>query len=883
MRCFCAVPGAAMALLCLVAPAARSQDKTNTAGPTLAQALAQVESPRSDLYLTIGAETVRLPKDAQAPPAGATVPQVADAYGRMVHEYETVDAVAPARVTVVYAPPDTPNPYDGMPAGQVVKLLTGTFTKDQWKSFLGTSGVGYTEMSNDQQRSLFAALFPEGHLIIEKDNPTGPNDLATRQDLSGDALTQARLRLGYFMSLGLPVAGKPDTHTFGITLEPADAPTRYIMTNEQSYGADREYGGQVRETVDNGLKPTQLDADGAAFKAAVALDGVKTVDDLVARLAQATGREIYADARYGARTVTLLGPPKSARARDLLRALALCVGGTYRQVGPAYVLTDDVLGLGTKHALWKAFEEKAEALLPGQGNAFAAQPSSNIPYTIQDIGWGGDPLAFTPDQQKQFWAQWRSNSEQGGGPLDLTLPFNQLSPVQQEMARQIQQRNAKHHGDTTLDGTVMVQAEPLVQVTLPSLDGPVIVYDSYHDLLPYPHLTPAEQKAQDQRMAAQIPWQPNRADAPVSGPLRPLVQGFARRAVRLAPKTAQTLTKDFDSLQSLGFNEVWLRVSPNPTAKSDDAAVAMVTAAVKAGRTRGIVVLPELRLLDWGETTPVNLRDLDIRGLTASEADKTARFRSGDAHDTVTPFAPEVAGRLTALVGRLGALRGLGGMVWEDFTPPGYTQFTPDGPDDSFGDSLGFADAGRLAFLRWAHADPVDLYTNYYTDVRAKVSVPGFSEDYTQERALYDRWRGLRAHTGQALVMRLAATLSLPFRRATLRLPLLVPPANESFASIYGSWDDLHHPPPAETFITPKGPNGQPLMGVPVTEQMPGALSYHPVFFYASPNTTPRAQADAVARTLRQAAQQGQQNIVLDFTDKPGQLAALAEAERGTK
>lgn len=857
------------------APPPNAQTASN-----MAVALAGAEPPKAGVALAVNAAKIPLPKEAVLPGATPTVSEVAALFGRQAQDFNGVVAVAPPSLTVVYAPPETPNPYDGMPPKQVMKLLTATFTRAQWKAFMGLSGVGYSQMQGDAQTQLFQALFPDDRLVVEKDNPTGPNDPGTKRDISGAALTQARLRLGYIVSLALQVVDKPDTHTFAGSYEPPDAPARYIMMNAQGGDVDREFGAQVRETIPNALKSGELSFGAAPWQVPVSLEGVKTVDDLVFQIGTAAHQEVYADPRYGARPITLVGQAKSARAADLLRALALCVGGTYRQVGPAFVLTDDVIGLGTKHALWKAFEDKAQAMLPGGNDPFASTtPALATPYTVQDISFGQDPLAFTPAQQKAYWDKWKSEGGMSGSAMmDLTVPLDQLSPAQQEAARQTQQQDQKQHIDTTLDGTVMIQAEPDLEITLPSLDGPVMVFQSYDGLLPFPKLSPAEQKAQQQRMEEEFPFPPPETATAPKPDLRALVQGFTRRAVRIAPKTAKDVTRDLAALQILGFNEVWFQITPGATDKADGQAQSLLAQAITEGRAAGIAVLPDLRLLAWGADAPSALLDRDITAQTASEADKASRDGSRGTLDTVTPFAPEVAQRLAALVRRLGEMPGVGGMVWEHMTPEGYEAFSPDGGDSSSsGESLlGYALPGRLAFLRQAHADPVDLYTNYYTDERAHVRVPGYDDDFNQERALYDKWRSLRVQTSQGLARWLVAALPPSFSNRVPRLPLIVPPANSAFTNVYGSWDNLRLPPPGETFDSPRGPDGQPLMGVPVTERMPSTLSYHVVTIFGPPHPSTAQLTAEAANALRQAKKRGDHNILIDAVKTPNLLAKLA-------
>ena len=851
---------------------------------SLASALARTPPAAPDIALAVGAEKIPLLPDAVLPGTSPTLSDIAGEYGRLLQRFGPVAALAPPTMTVVYSPPDTPNPYDGMPPGKVLKLLASTFTAAQWKAFFSPAGLGYADLTTDAQKSLFAAFFPGGHLVVIKDKPNAADDPKTKQDISGDALTQAHLRLGFLMSVALQAAGKPDEHIFAGGDRPENGPTRYTMLNEQTYGADREFGAQVRESRPNLPKPSELDPN--TLTAPVPLAGVQTIRDLVIRIGLAQHLELYADARYAARTVILAGAAKSAPAGDLLSALALCVCGTYRKVGPAYVLTDDLVGLGTKHVLWKDFEAKAAALLPA---AASSSPAAS-PYTAQDIPWNtAGPDAFTPAQQSQFWKKQRENQMQGlGNVFDLTLPFRQLSPAQQEVAQQVQEHNEKSHTETTLDGPIMLQAEPVLTLTLPSLDGPVFLYDSYDNLLPPPALSPAEQAAQQTQMQARMPPLLRPAPAAPSGPLRPVVQSFTRRAVRLAPRDAAELSRTLAAMKTLGFNELWLQITPDPRPAASDTQLALLTQAVQAGRADGITVLPDVPLLRWAGASPAFL-DKDILGRTASEANKAAEYPQPAVSDTVTPFAPEVVARLAALVQSFARLP-LGGIVWEDLMPAGYQAINPNG-FDSLGNTepLGYADAGRLALLRSAQVDPVDLYTNSYTDERAHVSVPDFDTDFDLNRALYNKWRSLRADTAKTLATRLVSRLPASFLPAagSARRPLLVPPASEPFVSQYGSWDNFQGPLPTEEFIAPRGPDGQPLMGVPGTMQMKSAVSYQIITVYASPNVPVSESAEAASRSLRDAAQRPRhpseaarlRNIVVDATSAPGVLEALAASE----
>ncbi len=822
--------------LCFALAALPLSVRAAPAPPTpLSTALLHAVPPKTGVVLAVDAAKVPLPPEAVLPGDTPTVRQVGALYGRSAIDFGTVTVVVPPTITVVYAPPETPNPYDGMPPGQVMSLLAKTFTPAQWKAFLSPAGVAYTSMNGDTQAALFGALFPNGHLVVIQDNPTGENDPKTIRDLSGDTLTAAHLRLGFMVDMALQVEGEPTSHLFAAGLRPANSPPRYFMINAQDYNVDHELGATVRETVPNTLKAGQMALDDPALKAAVPLAGIKTVDDLVTRLGVTTKRELYADARYGTRPVTLLPANGSAPAADLLRALAVCVGGTYRQVGPAFVLTDDVTGLGTKHALWKAFEEKAAAMLPGGDPdplvgipAPAAGP--DVPYTTRDIPFGDDPLAFTPAQSARYWKEWGANpGHSSSGTRSVAVPLAQLSPAQREAAELMQDSNDKAGEHTTLAGTIEIQAEPEVQIVLPGLDGPVMIFQSYKGLLPDPSPTAVQEAVRQKNVASRFP---ETATPPTPLPdFSVLLRGFTRRAARIAPPAPEKMAHTLEALKALGFTEVWLQLVPNPSAPDTELKTRLAQ-TVAAGRTSGVAVVADLSLLRWANAEK-SIVDLDLRGRPGSP-------------ETVTPLAPTVSARLAALVRMVGSVPGLGGMVWDDLRPLGYQGSVF---DDSNTPALGYSKAGRLAYLRQAHTDPVDLYPAGFVDSRAHVSVPGFNDDDKNERRLYTAWQKARADAATVLTRRLTGALLPPFTRPAGRLPLLLAGGSSIPANSYASWDDLSRPMPNTS-----------------------ALVYAFAFVYL-PSAPPLAEWKAgAARALAVAVKRGSRNVVLDMTDQTKML-----------
>jgi len=147
--------------------------------------------------------------------------------------------------------------------------------------------------------------------------------------------------------------------------------------------------------------------------------------------------------------------------------------------------------------------------------------------------------------------------------------------------------------------------------------------------------------------------------------------------------------------------------------------------------------------------------------------------------------------------------------------------------------------------------------------------VSGFDSDFSLERRLFTDWGKQRANTLRALLGQLAAQ-----SKAHL---LLLPPSNAGFSASYGSWDDLRRPPPTVHFISPTGPDGQPLMGVPSTEHLSSALVYTKVQTFQPPHSSDAQWKAAAARGLVQASKRGDKNVVLDLT---GQATLWQEAAR---
>lgn len=804
------LPRFALLLLALafLPRAAPAQDAVPVKPSTLAAALAAIKPPEGEVVLVVAAEQTPLPPGATPPGAGASLNETAAAFGRITQDFGDVTAVAPPTMTLLNAAPGTPNIYADLPPGDALKLLAATLSPAQWKLMTGASGLGLDDLGTDTQHSLFLAQFPGGVLrVMPEHTPLSmPGRGEPSQNLSAD-LPRARLRLRREVMLMLP--SPEHENSFYNIFEPDDpAHKRYELEIGEA-PKDTLYGVQSRQEVPNAPKAGELDYDQPALRKTVTSDGIKTVGDLVARVGAECKLELYADRRYESRTVTLAGV-RTAPARRLLRALAFCLTGTFRRVGPAYVLTDDVLGLGTRRQIWAEFERQAEGLrrkpLDAAGDALITAHSPD------DLSTSADPLALSPAQAKQA----RQESPAGYGP-GLQLPFSALTPAQQQAARQkiaLFNQYRDHYkwlkgGETvSLDGKLSLEASPKLELIVPSLAEPVAMNNgpSLQELFrPSSEMQNKMREARAAQPAAPAPIALKPAPAP---PLAGLLRLIPHRAILAQVRTPADVDALVASMKTVGLNELWLDVfsggvcrvpvppgaiqagiAPPPPDAGD-----VLAEAVRVTRGSGIRIFAALDLLAWGIKTPAAIQERTILGEIEKEAEarretQETPFPGAGAPTTVSvsPFAPPVQAALRSLVQSLASRPGLAGIVWRETAPPGYEK----AGDGQQRPEFGYAGDARLSFLRHAHMDPLDVPLQ--NGGQANTSLPEF-EGGSEGAKLSEEWDKFRSG-GDVLLLRGLADL---WAARGVRRPILVRQRRQTWGDDwFGSWDGPAKPLPA--------------------------------------------------------------------------------------
>ena len=721
----------------------------NAPARTLLSDLASAHLAPDTVYLAVSAE--RQQASASTPPhtKDDTPASIATAYGLITDSFTSVVAIAPRTMVVLNTNLGTPNPYSGMQPTDVLKVLLASLTEAQWKLLTGSTGVGLSDLTTDAQKDEFLALFPAAKMHVQTQiSVADPNAQFKDIVVTQDELRRSRLRLGQFIQIGVPVVGKNNS-------EWLDAPGKFGNVSHQlmpDFG-DRQqnstiYGATVRSEVPNTAKASDLDLDVAPLRKTVPLTGLKTVDDLMAAIAKVSGYELYADRRYGSKSVTLLGV-SSARGRDLLSALALCVTGTFRKVGPAYVLTDDVQGAGARKLTIQRFAGLAQML--GHGMVQTAGDKMILDHPIDTLPDLDDRTALNDDQKAEI-AKKMVDSPSGTG--DLQLPMDKLTPAQRALARSFAAEHAVSPGNmaVTTDGKILMMRQSAMLLLVPSLPDPVSMeyYGSGSRL--YQPSSKLQQQMWTERAARARPTPEPEKTPQVTQKAPDFAATLAKypiRAVYSQVRTVSEIDALIASMKAIGLNMLYLDIFSEGSAHIPASGVPhdnvkagqdILTEALARASGSGIAVFPVLDLLRWGTDAPGSCRDLTILGETSSQAEawqtayedvvyqdksiEEARQTPPPSVLSVSPVAPQVQRGLAELVQSVSHMPGVSGFVFRETVTNGYNHAAAGG-SYSNKPEVGYTPENRLAFLRQEHIDPIDLESPQgFGNVQADLSLP---------------------------------------------------------------------------------------------------------------------------------------------------------------
>jgi hypothetical protein len=760
---------------------------------------------------------------------GLSLSAVTARYGRKPVTVGGITVIAPTAMYLLNVPDRLPDADSSNNQHHDLIQLMAALSPDQWERLAGPEGLTISDLSPQQQTRALKLL---------------PTRIATRQGkthtLSEQERLGAHLRLNYNTQLLLRnMAQENSYYVVDSNTAPSgdnDTPQWSKVDEDPNAEGDERTKPPLatqRKTVyqlkvTSQLKPGDINLSPEAMlsvpalRRGVSLSGIKTLGELVARTAKATGWELYADKRVAVLPLWVSNSESVVAAGDVLTALCWAVTGTWRRVGPqagpaAYILTDDREGIGTRYARLEEWEmaarlqaedsdDKAEERLTAQGIGSLLQFAPNDPFAVsKEI------------VERSFRAKDTPDGPNGRPADEVMLPT--LSPALQQAAANLVKQTGEE-GFSTPNAQVQLQADRgrlqvglKMTVLLPGIGelpaADVDADDPFIDIF-----SPLNQ-----------PKNKNGAETDEPPPaITPLTKTTGRGTVLLLTartpeeaKTAVHLARDF------GFARLWLFVE---SADEKDILVAALAEAKPLKLPVGAVV-PLLKA-HRKNSSPVDEVDRNLLGEASSAF--AQRFLAGPLSSqnnwTAVSVRNEIgttgadwlrfdtpvfaAAHLNRLC-TLAAIPGLASLAISDTLGPSYSPITaPLEENNGLASSgeFGYTPEMRLAFLRQEGYDPLDLCPHPFQSFAQPAILPFFSKyEFPPSKEEPEvSWTKLRNKTNHAFCVSLLPKL----RAAQPTLPLLMMDRATYVAgggSYWASWDIPEELPFRKSRYDRTGPN----------------------------------------------------------------------------
>jgi hypothetical protein len=671
---------------------------------------------------------------------------IAAANGYQSVWYGKVMAIAPNLMTVINDDPDLYNlPLSRLEAVDPWPYLLCSLTQQQF-DMLSSEGLGINDLTSDQQ-PLFAALVPDPLKFVSADiqppavvMPDATATEAQKDELArkytadlddynkqiisipaSQSLNEVRLHL-YIHQRFIVNAGEANSADYpGFNSDtPNTGPTKLVGDGVRSTDEDNAASKYLQSLfiihTPNTLKPSQIDWKIPALSAKVSVLNIKTVDDLVNAIRKATKLELYADPRYGDDSVYFGGDLSTPQpAANLMQALNLCVCGTWRQVGPAYVLTNDIEGLNSRYQFLRDVVESWSNRM--------SDISEKASMKLIDSDWLTNLTNFPGDNDELSKEQLQEAIGSQGSVYRTTTWDNLPTNVQTQLQQGVNEKAKKNNNDESGDSpSVQAHSAPPIQP-----GTPVKVRAS---------LTLALEVPGNGIMNFQYPYTELESPNALEESTDFLIQlSKGAHGVIIAPKTADEARKAIDMLPGMGMTTAIVDVFNNGRAyfpntsmpPENQAAASVLEAALKEGALKHITILAAVDLLCWKNDAsmpnpapwPTSLpQDIDFLGETSSanyrrrldenslskDIISVSKLSKGDK-DWVSPLEPKVHEILPILVKTLARTHGIAGIVFQETAPFGY------GVEDieNIILDLGYSLNNRNSFLRRHKIDPLDI------------------------------------------------------------------------------------------------------------------------------------------------------------------------------
>lgn len=747
--------------------------------------------------------------------AGYGLNVVATHFARRVVRLDTVSVVAPDKMVVLRAPTKKMDPFATLSSPDKLKMLMASLSKQQWQRLCGEQGLSAGDLPGEQ-RALMLSLLPDPFTVM----PVKPGDFGgysysrtgnepdRRVDFTGASRAGIRLRLNMTAQMTLPSL---DNKRPTLVIVNSRVPNTEFYTaasfSPRPVASAATAAEVLKETLPNRLKQGQINFAAPTLDARIALKGVKTLNDLVRRVAAATRLEIFADHRVAILPVWIRGEERSARSGDVLQALCWGTTGAFRKVGTAYILTDDVEGIGARRLrIEEATREKNALLRDWQQKMDERIRKTNavefLTFQSNDVLKPDDTTIAT---LKEKWRTFRGRYE------GVEVPVEKLNSTQKERVKEAIARSQEmltrytFYGPVATD-RVRINTTPRITYVVPGIgnvDANNLGYVDLNIFLPVP--TEVDEG---------MPGTP----APPKGPVQLPVQPIGGVLV-VAPTTPEQATLFVQTARDRQFRQVWVSMTPG---KGGDTSI--LAAAVAAGKSAGVPVSALVRLMIAPSDLEPSYLDRNILGETNAQWAERMRLapvgmfpnQSANrvpAEDWLFPDTATVMARLKPRLREIAAVPGISGIVFRDAAAPGYG--LPDSGYFYTGNlsEYGYTEEMRLALIRRVGCDPLDVvgdtqYGNYqyalpyFPDApQMRVTTPsaaGARETTTPKMA----WNALRFERNAQLLGQVYGFMKAEFPKLNLMLRDLT---SSPYSGWYGSWEKADGLPRATIYPSESG------------------------------------------------------------------------------
>lgn len=663
-------------------------------------------------------------------PSGLAIRDVEDYFYYRAVKCGSISTLAPQMMsTLNYQNLPKPSAYAGVRSQDRYRFLLASLTPAQWAKVGSADGLGAGDLDRDQ-RELWAGML--GPDMVLRGGPNGEERLEVTPQMRRQMRLRIARRITWMFQQGTSVTS---TYT-----EKADSRWTLMETpNPQQRRQERHslFGKEILTEVPSRVKPTDLAWEWEGLDSAIRLADAKTVGDLVERIAKACRLALYCDPRY--RNLPVYTRGDTARAGDVLKAICRSVTGTVRRVGAvsgAYVVTDDLVGLGTRHALigdWAA-----------QNASLTSQLARTLDARLKDAHLGkfltydsSDPLAPDAKTIGRIAAHQKTVKPDASDILlregewlktRLWVPVQDLPPALQDVVRAQMAQLQKDNGSVQaalrtdavtpfMDSATYLMFPGIGQVTANFGSG---LSSYFEEQGPFPRVG-----------FVSAPWEP-----------KPLTPRITRRGLMVLVETVPEARALAREAHRAGFTELWIEAYP---ARDGKANFPLLTSAVQYARQENLVPRVTVRPFRSANPPASVAVERNIQGETWSQF--AARLVSTQPW-SLPPFGPamgeeairysndlktqnldrerrmgdwlfgEAEADRDAAIGRVrqaASVPGIAGVIVRDMVPPGFTETPPfltGYGQDNPGRMLGYTPARRLAFLRKHGVDPIDLSEN---------------------------------------------------------------------------------------------------------------------------------------------------------------------------